>query len=474
MSIDLQSITLHGALQSLEKGEFTTAELIREMFIRIGLTEDDLQSWVEMSPRAVMDHAFVADRRRRLSTPVAPLFGVPIGVKDIIDVAGIPTRCNMASRRDAEAAIRDADVVHALRRDGAIIVGKTVTQEAAAGVVSDPARNPWDPERIPGGSSGGSAAAVAAGTCLGALGTDTGGSIRIPASLTGTVGLKPTYGRLGLKGIFPLSPSLDTVGPIARTVLDAAMMYLSLAGRPKEIPSLGERYGASGGTLAGTRIGVVRTFFHDRLQADVSIAFEQAVATLEGLGAEVIECEWREADVARSVAMLISRAESAAVHRDALRHAPGEIGEALRSRIELGAVMPADTYIRARQVRVGIRRSIADVYIEHQLDAVVVPTLPATAASADDLRVEYGDTSSEEVGAAMTRLTQPWNATGQPVISVPCGFDVNRLPIGLSFVGRPDQELELCDIAHAYERAAGWYRHWPELRMPAVVDETSE
>lgn len=466
MSIDLQTITLHSAMQSLARGEFTSAELIREMFIRIGLTDDDLQSWVEMSPRAVMDQAFVADRRRRVSTPVAPLFSIPIGVKDIIDVAGMPTRCNMASRENVDVAIRDADAVHALRRDGAIIFGKTVTQEAAAGVISDPARNPWDSRRIPGGSSGGSAAAVAAGTCLGALGTDTGGSIRIPAALTGTVGLKPTYGRVSLKRIFPLSPSLDTVGPIARTVLDAAMMYLSLAGRPKEIPSLGERYEASGGTLSGKRIGVIRGFFHDRLQPDVSMAFERAVETLRGLGAEVLDCAWAEADAARSVAMIISRVESAAVHREALRNTPDQMGEGLRSRIEVGALIPGDTYIRARQARTGIRRSIAEIYREHSLDAVVVPTVPATAARADDLLVEYGDKSAEEVGAAMTRLAQPWNATGQPVISVPCGFDVNRLPVGLSFVGRPDQELELCDIAHAYERAAGWYRHWPELRMP--------
>lgn len=466
MRIDLRSITLHGALQSLAAGEFSTADLVREMLIRIGATDEVLHSWVEMSPRAVMGQALAADRRRTLPTPVAPLLGIPIGIKDIIDVAGVPTRCNMLSRENVDPAVRDAEVVHALRRDGAIIFGKTVTQEAAAGVVSDPARNPWDAERIPGGSSGGSAAAVAAGTCLAAFGSDTGGSIRIPAALTGTVGLKPTYGRLSLQGIFPLAPSLDTVGPIARTVQDAAIVYLSLARRSSEIASLSERYADSGKSLAGKRIGVLTSYFTEKLQPDVALAFEQAVLALRELGVDVVECDWLEADAARSVALLISRVESAVVHRDALRKAPDQIGEALRSRIEVGAVLSADIYIRARQARMGIRRSIADLYRHHNLDAVVVPTLPATAARADDLFVEYDDGSAENVGLAMTRLTQPWNSTGQPVISVPCGFDTNRLPIGLSFVGRPDQELELCDLAHVYERATGWYRHWPELRMP--------
>lgn len=463
MSIDIRTTTLAGALEGLNTGAFTTVDVVRECLLRLEATDAQIQAWVEILPRQALELAMAADRRRTFSPPTLPLLGIPIGIKDMIDIAGMKTRCNMESRVDADPATYDADAVAALRRDGAILLGKTVTQEAAAGVISDPARNPWDPERIPGGSSGGSAAAVAAGTCLGALGTDTGGSIRIPASVTGIVGLKPTWGRLSVKGIFPLAPTMDTVGPIAKTVHDAAILYLSIAGRQKEIASLTNRFPEAGGSLSGKRIGVLASYFLDRVQPDVASAFQDAIAVLRGLGAEIVECDWAEAEAARAVALVSSRVESAAVHRSQLREAPELMGEALRSRLEVGAVLPADVYIHARQARKSIRASIAEVYRAHQLDAIVVPTLPATAPRADAGVVAYADGSTEAVGTAFTRLAAPWNATGQPVISVPCGFDVDRLPIGLSVVGRPDKELELCDLAHAYERAAGWFRHVPDL-----------
>lgn len=463
MTVDTRSLTIHGALKGIAAGEFSASELIAETLMRLEATEAKLHAWVEVKPRQAMELAQAADRRRSIGTPGAPLLGIPIAIKDIIDIAGMKTLCNMASRANTAIARRDADAVAALRRDGAILLGKTVTQEAAAGVISNPARNPWDTERIPGGSSGGSAAALSAGACLGALGSDTAGSIRIPASVTGTVGLKPTWGRLSLNGIFPLAPSMDTVGPIAKTVHDAAVLYLSMAGRPREIPALEDRFPETGLSLAGRRIGVPRSYFFDRVQPDIVSTFKDAVMVLRDLGAEMIECDWEEADAAKSVALIVSRIESAAVHREALRNAPGLMGEALRSRLEIGALLPADTYIRTRQARKAIRASIAGVYREHRLDALVVPTLPATAPRADDPYATYADGSREEIGAAFTRQTAPWNATGQPVISIPCGFDVDRMPIGLSFVGYPDAELQLCELAHAYEREAGWYQQTPPL-----------
>ena len=458
MTIDIRSLTIRDALRGLEAKEFTTVDIVRDSLLRLDATDAQIEAWVEIKPRLAMETALYADRRRTFPQPTAPLFGIPLGIKDVIDLAGLRTRCNMESRVECDVAVGDAEVVRRLRQDGAIFFGKTVTQEAAAGVISDPARNPWDTDRIPGGSSGGSAAAVAAGTCLGALGTDTGGSIRIPASVTGLVGLKPTYGRLSLEGIFPLSPSLDTVGPIAKSVYDAALMYLSMAKRAKEIPALDERFPESGTSLQGKRIGVLSSYFLERVQPDVASAFHDAVAALRELGAEIVECDWADAGAARAVALIISRIESAAVHRDELRNAADLMGDALRSRLEIGALMPADTYLRARQVRKAIRASIAQVYREHNLDAIATPTLPSTAPRADDPFAVYEDGSREEIGVAFTRHTAPWNATGQPVISVPCGFDTDRMPIGLSLVGQPDAELELCDIAHAYERSVGWYR----------------
>jgi len=301
---------------------------------------------------------------------------------------------------------------------------------------------------------------------VGALGSDTGGSIRTPASVTSTVGLKPTYGRLSLAGVFPLSPSLDTVGPIARTVHDAAILYLSLAGRAAEIATLPARLNEGGDRLDGVRIGVLGGFFTERLQPGVARAFEQTVTALRDLGAELIELEWAEARAARAVALLLSRFESTAVHRDALRDSPDLIGEDLRRRIEVGTLLRGDVYLQTRQARLAIRHSIAALYADHRLDAVVVPTLPATAPSADDLVVRYPDGGQEAVGTALLRLTMPWNTTGQPVISVSCGFDDAKLPIGLSFVGRPDSELSLCRLAHVYEQAAGWCRLRPWASRP--------
>jgi aspartyl-tRNA(Asn)/glutamyl-tRNA(Gln) amidotransferase subunit A len=461
MSVITYPLTIRGALRSFQEGGLTTVQLVTDLLKRIQETDTDVEAWLDVRPTYLIESAAVLDRRRSFGKGTGPLGGIPIGVKDIVDVAGYQTQCNMSSRAGCEPAGFDAEVVHRLRQARALFVGKTVTQEAAAGVVSAPCKNPWDTSRIPGGSSGGSAAAVANGTCLGAIGTDTGGSIRIPAALCGVVGLKPTYGRTSVQGIFALSPGLDTVGPIARTVADAVALWLAMSGQKAAVPATWERYPEGETSLAGKRIGVLRSFFQDRLQPDVASSFDEAVKTLRELGAEIVECDWQDAEAARSVAMLISRMESAQVHRDALRRAPEMMGEALRTRTTLGAILPVDAYFRVRAARVAVRNSIASVYREHGLDAIAAPTLPATATRCDEPEVRYADGTTEELGAAMTRLTQPWNATGQPVISVPCGFDGAGLPIGLSLVGRPDEELALADIAHAYEQANSFWQRVP-------------
>jgi aspartyl-tRNA(Asn)/glutamyl-tRNA(Gln) amidotransferase subunit A len=447
-------LTIRHTLQAMQGGELTSGRLVEDTLERISRTDDEVHAWLDIRPQFLMEQATVADRRRSLPRPAPALLGIPLGIKDIIDVAGYATECNMRARKGIAPAVQDAEVVRRLRHSGALVMGKTVTQEAAAGVVSDPCRNPWDTDRIPGGSSGGTAAAITNGTSMAGLGTDTGGSIRIPAALCGVVGLKPTYGRLPLDGIFPLSASLDTVGPLARTVADAVVVYLVMANRASEVETVWERYPESGTSLEGRKIGVLRGFFTERVQSSVAASFEEAIGTVRNLGAEIVECEWDEALHARTVASVISRAESAHVHRAALRTAPEMIGEALRSRIELGAILPVDAYFQARAARVAIRDSIARLYREHGLDAVMAPTVPATAPKSGD-PVEYDDGTTEEVGLAMTRFTGPFNATGQPIITVPSGFDDRGLPIGLSFVGRPDEELALADIAHAYEQAVG-------------------
>jgi aspartyl-tRNA(Asn)/glutamyl-tRNA(Gln) amidotransferase subunit A len=453
--------SLHSALTDLAERRISTVELVQTLLDRLERVEPTLHNYVDIYAAAAIQHAQEADNQRARETSLPPLLGIPLGVKDIFDIAGEPTKCNSRLRASVPPATTDSVAVQTLRHDGAIILGKTVTQEFAAGVISPPARNPWDPERIPGGSSGGSAASVAAGTCLGALGSDTGGSIRIPASVTGTVGLKPTWGRLSTAGVFPLSSSLDTVGPIAKTVLDAAILYLSLARRSEEIAALPTHFEKAGESLAGKRIGILTNHFNERLQTGVAAAFNEAADQLRRLGADVIECTWEHARAARAAALLISRVESAGVHRENLRTAPELMGEDLRSRLEVGAIVPAADYLLARQVRVAATRSMAELFREQRLDAIAAPTLPATAPRVSEKTIAFPDGSTEPVAPALVRFTTPFNATGQPVVSVPCGFDEINLPIGLSFIGRPDQELALCQIAHIYERTTDWHTREP-------------
>lgn len=443
--------TIRQTLDQLNRKDLSTAELMTEILTRIQETDEDVYAWLDVRPQHLLDLAVAQDRRRSLDKPTTPLFGIPIGVKDIIDLAGYQTVCNMESREHVDKALRDAEIVHQLRKTGVNFLGKTVTQEAAAGIYSDPCRNPWDISRIPGGSSGGSAAAVANGTALGAFGTDTGGSIRIPAALCGVTGLKPTYGRLSLTGIYPLSPSLDTPGPLANNVADCMALYLGMQGKGDEIDAMWARFGDEAVGLAGIRIGVLTNYFTDNVSADISSAWQRATAHAERMGAEIVECEWNDAYDARIVATHLQRVECGQIHRDLLTSAPDLMGEQLRTRVELGAILPADVWYAALAGRERIKKSIASLYAQHSLDAILVPSTPVTAPAVGDKQVSYPDGTIEDTGVALTRLTQPWNATGQPVFALPSGMDQNGLPIGLSLVGRPDDEWHLADIAHALQ-----------------------
>src|SRR5690606_6034709 len=341
------------AITGLEAREFSVFELIRETLLRARATEPDLHAYVEVFEDSALETSLFHDPAQDVQRARRPLVGIPIGIKDIFDVAGIRPRCGSAIRSDVNVAIRDAEVVHRLRRDGAIFTGKTVTQEFAAGVVSDPCRNPWDLDRIPGGRSGGSAAAVAIGSCLGAIGSDTGGSIRIPASVTGTVGLKPTWGRLPMAGIYPLAPSLDTPGPITRSVADAVLMYLVIANRTREVSAIDTMLEPFGDQLLeGVRLGVPANFFLENIQPDVVAAFEGAARQMESLGATLVEFEWADAPRARAVSAVINRAESGAIHHDHIRGEKADlIDSATRSRFEAGDLLPASAYLRAVQAR---------------------------------------------------------------------------------------------------------------------------
>jgi aspartyl-tRNA(Asn)/glutamyl-tRNA(Gln) amidotransferase subunit A len=450
------------------RGEWTPVDVVHETLARMAWTEPVLHAWVTVDPERALSTAATATRELRDGTDRGPLHGIPVGIKDIYDVAGWPTRCGSDACEEVAPAASDAAQVATLLDAGAVVLGKTVTQEFAAGVISAPARNPWDPTRIPGGSSGGSAAAVAVGTCFAALGSDTGGSIRIPAAACGVVGFKPAYGDLDTAGVYPLSWSLDTVGPLARTVADARTVWHVLAGRamlPGSVPS------SAKAAPSGFRVGVPRGFFFEWLQPDVLTAVDAAIDTLRATGVTVVDVSWPLAAAARACGFIINRVETAAVHERVALDDPerfARYGEELRLRIAAGRVISATTYLKAMRARAVIRDSLATLFAAQRLDAIAVPTLATTALAADRLVIE--DTGRDEsVGAAWTRLTMPFNATGQPVLAMPCGWDRDGLPVGLQLAGRPGDEETLFQIGAALEAALGLCRVRPPLLEDAGV-----
>jgi aspartyl-tRNA(Asn)/glutamyl-tRNA(Gln) amidotransferase subunit A len=348
----------------------------------------------------------------------------------------------------------NAAVVEHVIRAGAVVLGKTVTQEFAAGVISAPARNPWDQSLIPGGSSGGSAAAVAVRAAFGALGSDTGGSIRIPAAACGVTGFKPTFGALSLDGVYPLSWSLDTAGPIARTVDDTWLLWKTLQAEGNmpafsltaDIPS------------HGFRVGLPRKYFLDSVQPSVREVFDTALSLLTLSEVSVVDVDWPLARAAHACSFIINRVETASVHLQTAIEEPEmfrQYGADLRVRVAAGSLVPASAYIQAQRLRAAFRDSMAHLFETYHLDALIVPTLPTAPVDAERLLIE--ETGLEEsLGAAWTRLTMPFNATGQPVLSIPGGLDRNGLPVGLQLAGKPGAEEVLFQIGRAVEDAVAF------------------
>ncbi len=462
-------LTVTEAAALIKEGDLSAVELMRSVLDRDAAFPRDGHPYVAVvDAEALLESAREADRAHLRKHPMGPLHGIPVAIKDIFDVAGMPTRCGSAAMADAAPAMVDADAVATLRRAGAIVVGKTVTQEFAAGVVSAPARNPWDLDRIPGGSSGGTASAVVVGIGLAGLGSDTGGSIRIPASVCGVVGLKPTFGLISRRGVFPLSWSLDHVGPITKTVTDAAVLFNLLADvapadKTKPAGPGRDAVAEIGDDIVGLRIGVPRGFFFERLEPEVSAIVGRALAQLKLLGAEVVEADWEHASAARAVGFLLNRVESAAVHEQRVRAHGDLLGDELRVRLKAGLLLPARDYVRALQARRVIRGSMAAHFAAHRLDAMVLPATPGVAARADDLTVTDDRGNVDSVHVAYTRTNMPINVTGQPSLALPCGFTRGGLPVGMQIVGRPFDEPRICRIGFVYEQATRWIDRRPPM-----------
>jgi len=459
----LADLTIAEAADALHRGELTSLELTEAVLQRLLETEPILSAYTCVLAEQALDAARQADRHGGFS---GGLRGIPVSLKDLYDVAGVVTTAGSASRKNA-VATTDATVVARLRQHGAVITGKTATHEFALGVTTPAARNAWDPARIPGGSSGGAGASVAAGSSLGAFGTDTGCSIRLPASLNGVVGLKPTYGMVGRGGIVPLSWSHDHAGPIARTVADCALLLAAVAGpderdpascgAPAPAPSPGRWQDAT-----GLRIGVPVNFFFEGADPEIETAVREAIGTLVSLGAKAVEVTVPQMELTLPVVLMSSLVEGAAYHRHSLMDGGELLGAEVRMLLKAGALLFGTEYTDARRVRTMVKRAVRAVFDDNELDALITPTNPIAALPAG--QELYGDPPQPVINH-YARLCCPFNITGQPAMSVPCGFTTNGLPVGMQIIGRPFGEETMFHLGHAFQAATTWHTRRPHLPL---------
>jgi aspartyl-tRNA(Asn)/glutamyl-tRNA(Gln) amidotransferase subunit A len=464
------SLSLRQAAQALRRGEVTSRQLTVQALAGITALRR-LESFVLVDSAGALAAAEQSDHRLILGT-AARLEGVPVAIKDIINMQGHPTRCGSAAYPEGPVA-QDATVVTRLRAAGAVIVGKTTAHELACGVYTPPCSNPWDTDRIPGGSSGGSGAAVAAGLVPMALGSDTGGSIRIPAALCGVVGLKPTYGRVSRAGIEPLSWSLDHIGPLTTTVEDAAITLDIIAGADPADPSASrdsvpEHASQLRAGVAGLRLGVCMGPPFEPMQPAVAEAFYFSLDRLAELGAVILPLEIPELAHTLAAEFGIVGPEAAVYHRNLVKNRPGLIDAGIRALLVAGLLLPAVHYLKALEARRLIATAIRREFEANSLAALLTPTLPATAALKDQAEFEY-DGVVEAVGDSYVRTTAPFNLSGMPALSVPCGLDPAGLPIGLQIVGRPFQESMILRIGAAYEGSTDWWRRRPPVHIDRMA-----
>ena len=443
--------TLVSVRARLERRELSSEELVRAQIERAEKLEA-LHAFITLLPERAIEAARRSDEERARGELRGPLHGIPITVKDLVHSKGV--RTTSGSKIFAELVPDvDAPCLASLLDAGAVLLGKTNLHELAYGVTNvnphyGAARNPWDTERICGGSSGGSAVSLAAGVGFGSIGTDTGGSIRIPSSLCGTVGLKPTYGQVSREGVTPLSWSLDHVGPMARTVDDVALLYEVLAGRP-----LHELEDAP----APLVLGIHERYFFDNLAPEVEASVRAAVAELERLGMKLVEVDIPEIELQTACRNAIAFSEASSFHEDNVRARPEEYGADTLELLRLGLLIPATDYLAATRVRRPIVRAFRKAF--QKIDMLVTPATVAAAPRIGDRALDNG----EELRGGLLRLASPFNTTGFPALSLPCGFTEDGRPIGLQLAAAPNDEKRLLELARAYEQSQDWSRRTPVI-----------
>jgi aspartyl-tRNA(Asn)/glutamyl-tRNA(Gln) amidotransferase subunit A len=458
---ELAYLSVRKASALIRTKKISPVELTRGCLARIDRFNPVLNAFVTVTAESALAQARHAETEVQKNRWRGPLHGIPMALKDLIDTAGVRTTAACGVFKDRIPA-EDATVVRRLKDAGAVLLGKLNMHECAYGGTSvtsfyGSVKNPWDVERISGGSSGGSAAAVAAGLCYAALGSDTGGSIRAPASLCGIVGLKPTYGRVSNRGVLPLSWSLDHVGPMTRSVTDAALVMHTIAGYDHDEPTSQDH------PLEGflrvpwesdtrLRIGVPRDYFFASLDPEVEAAVTAALRVLETLGGEIQEVPL---EVSRDRTVI--RAEAYAYHADHIAKTPELYQPETLGKLRLGADIESRAYIKARRELDRLRRVTQEVFLA--VDVLVTPTTPAPAPRFADWPAKLDDILAAE--GVLLRNTRPFNMYGIPTLSVPCGMTAAGMPIGLQISGPRWAEARLIGVAAAFERATDWHRRQP-------------
>lgn len=467
---ELLDLSLTAVTRLIKRRDVSPVEVVDATLARIASLNPILSAYISVFEEQARQVARAAEMLIMAGHDLGPLHGVPIALKDNVATKGQRTTAGSKILADWVPA-HDATVTSRLRRAGAVFVGKLNMHEFAWGGTSDnphygAVRNPWNTDRFPAGSSGGSGAAVAARACFGAIGTDTGGSIRLPSAVNGIVGLRPTYGRVSNHGIVPLAWSMDTAGPMARTVADCALMFGALAGHDPADPASAnvathDYLSRLDDGVAGLRIGIVPGYFFQHLQPPVHAAVMAALKTLGDAGAEVVEVPIENIHGNISAQLTIESAEPSTFHQRWLRERPEDYGADVRTLLEVGEMLLATHYLQAQRYRSLLRNEFLAAF--KKVDLFLCPTLPFTATPVGATKVVIENGVEEDMLSAIMQYTGVPSLTGLPALAVPCGFDADGLPIGMQLIGKPFDEATLFRVGAAYQALTDFH-----LKAPAI------